>query len=102
MLFFFQFWGKLGQKTNMGKTEIIDDPAKFFELASSKENVICSLTPLGDEFMAVRYKKTDEEEEPLQCGNVILAAFVTATARLKLYEMLEVLQERVLYMDTGM
>ena len=34
------------------------------------------------------------------CSNVIIAAFVTAQARLKLYEPLEKLNEHVLYFDT--
>ena len=84
----------------MGQTELIQDPAKFFEIVGDKENVITSIMPLGEEMMAVSYKKSEEKEEPLKFGNVALAAFVTATARLKLYEMLELLQERILYFDT--
>ena len=38
--------------------------------------------------------------EPHACSNVIVAAFVTAQARLKLYGILEKLNERVLYFDT--
>lgn len=33
-------------------------------------------------------------------GNIFIAAFTTSLARLKLYEVLDVLQERVLYYDT--
>ena len=38
--------------------------------------------------------------EPHASSNVIVAAFVTAQARLKLYEPLEKLNERVFYFDT--
>ena len=38
--------------------------------------------------------------EPHACSNVIVAAFVTAQARLKLYGILEKLNEPVLYFDT--
>ena len=38
--------------------------------------------------------------EPHACSNVIVAAFFTAQARLKLYEPLEKLNKRVFYFDT--
>ena len=43
---------------------------------------------------------TDSNVEAHACSNVTVAAFVTAPARLKLYEPLEKLNERVLYFDT--
>ena len=94
------FWGKLGQKTNMSKTEIVSDPEKYFKIVGDKNLIIKSIFPLGDGVMAVSYKSREETAEPLKIGNVALAAFVTATARLKLYEYLEPLGKRVLYYDT--
>ena len=38
--------------------------------------------------------------EPHTCSNVVVASFVTAQARLKLYDILKKLNERVLYFDT--
>ena len=38
--------------------------------------------------------------EPLPCSNVVIAAFTTASARLKLYKALEVVGVHILYMDT--
>ena len=55
---------------------------------------------VNDEHLALRWKTKEDFLEPLPNTNVILAAYTTAQARLKLYSLLEGLQERVLYMDT--
>ncbi|CAC5373506.1 unnamed protein product [Mytilus coruscus] len=44
--------------------------------------------------------KKEEYSKPNPSVNVYIALFTTAHARLKLYELLDILQERVLYMDT--
>ena len=46
------------------------------------------------------YQKVDDFVEDLASTNCIIAAWVTAQARLKLYSYLEPLDDRVLYMDT--
>ncbi len=51
--------------------------------------------------MLLRFKKQKDFIDPLRNTNVILAAYVTAHARLRLYRFLEELQDRVLYFDTG-
>ncbi|CAC5406850.1 unnamed protein product [Mytilus coruscus] len=45
-------------------------------------------------------KIKEEYSKPNPSVNVYIALFTTAHARLKLYELLDILQERVLYMDT--
>ena len=44
--------------------------------------------------------KSDKFIQPDAKTNVVIAAFTTAYARLKLYGVLDMLQERVLYYDT--
>ena len=53
-----------------------------------------------ENLLLVNWDDTEPNVEPHACSNVIVAAFVTAQARLKLYEPLEKLNERVLYFDT--
>ena len=84
----------------MSKSEIILEVEDFYKILDNKDNIIQSLYPLGDEALKVSYKSAEDAAQPLRHGNVALAAFVTATARLKLYEFLEPLGKRVLYMDT--
>ena len=49
--------------------------------------------------LLVYWEDTESNVEPHACSNVIVTAFFTAQARLKLYEPLEKLNERVLYFD---
>ena len=55
---------------------------------------------VNDETVEVHYKKKDEFAEQNNNVNIVIAAFTTAYARLKLYDLLDLLQERVLYYDT--
>ena len=48
----------------------------------------------------LHYEYNENFVEPDAKTNVVIAAFTTAYARLKLYEVLDQLQERVLYYDT--
>ena len=48
----------------------------------------------------VHYTNTEEFAEQDNKTNIVIAAFTTAYARLKLYDLLDLLQERVLYYDT--
>lgn len=50
--------------------------------------------------MYVNYVLEDESVSPTPTANVVIAAYTTAQARLKLYSYLEQLKERVLYCDT--
>ena len=55
---------------------------------------------VSDDIIEIRYEYTENFIEPNAKTNVVIAAFTTAYARLKLYEVLNTLQERVLYYDT--
>ena len=93
------FWGKLAQNTNLPQTELFADPEKYFKLLQRDDIEISSIAPLAN-LMTVTYKEKEEYSTPLKIGNVILASFVTAYSRLHLYELLDNLQEKVLYFDT--
>jgi len=60
-----------------------------------------SLQLFGEKMIAAQYVVEDEFLESLKNTNPIIASYVTAQARLKLYSYLEQLQHRVLYFDTG-
>ena len=55
----------------------------------------------NDEMAEVQYDQEDDFLDILPNTNVVLAAFITCYARLKLYSYLETLQRIVLYMDTN-
>jgi hypothetical protein len=104
-LFLNSFWGKFGQRENMMQQKYVT-PEEFFEMFHDETIKMYNweMVATGDDdedaTMLLRYKKKDEFAQPLANTNVVLAAYVTAHARLRLYKFLEELQDRVLYFDT--
>jgi hypothetical protein len=81
--------------------EYFDAPEPFLKTVFDKTNVIKSIRFHGESLALVTYEKENDFVEVLSNTSVVIAAYVTAQARLKLYSYLEKLQERVLYFDTG-
>ena len=94
------FWGKFGQRINMSKVEVISDPAKLYDILLADDKIVHDINFINHEIAEVRYEAEEEFVEPNAKTDVVIAAFTTAHARLKLYELLEQLQESVLYYDT--
>ena len=84
----------------MVKTEQIQDPQVYFDYLTSDEINVLDVDLVSDETIEIRYEYTDSFIKPDAKTNVVVAAFTTAYARLKLYDVLDMLQERVLYYDT--
>ena len=76
------------------------DPNRLFELLSSEETEVPDLRLVNAETVEVHFKSALGFEESNDKVNIVIAAFTTAYARLKLYDLLDQLQERVLYYDT--
>lgn len=93
-------WGKMGQNPNKSKITYISEPAEYVSMMTNGALEITDLMYVNDEHIALRWNEKSDFVESLPNTNVILAAFTTAHARLKLYSLLENLQERVLYFDT--
>ena len=94
------FIGKFAQRSNLTKTEMVHEPKRFFELLYSDEFEVSDARIVNDNTVEVQYKCVDEFVQQNNKVNVVIAAFTTAYARLKLYDLLDLLQERVLYYDT--
>ena len=94
------FIGKFAQRSNLTKTEMVTEPKEFFDLLYSSEFEVSDARLVNDETVEVHYSKVGEFEEQNNKVNIVIAAFTTAYARLKLYDLLDLLQERVLYYDT--
>ena len=84
----------------MTKTEYISEPSKFFYLVTNPNKIVKNVDICRENLLLVNWDNTESSVEPHVCSNVIVTAFVTAQARLKLYGILEKLNERVLYFDT--
>ena len=86
----------------MTKVKIISDPAEYFDLLSRDQINVTDANFINDELIEVHFENVDEFVEADGKTNVVIAAFTTAHARLKLYGVLEQLNRRVLYFDTDL
>ena len=95
------FWGKFGQRSNLAATTTCTDPVEFFELLRDDSLEIVRILPINEYVVEVVHRKRQECEQMLTNTNIFIAIFTTAHARIKLYRALDLLQEQVLYFDTG-
>ena len=93
-------WGKCAQNTNFPKVRYISKPADFFTILNSKAIEVTHIDLATNDRIRLSYKMQNDFVTPSAFTNVIIAAFTTAHARLKLYSYLEKLQTQVLYFDT--
>ncbi|XP_072763722.1 uncharacterized protein [Anoplolepis gracilipes] len=94
------FWGKFGQRKNLPHTDIVKTQQKLMSLLTSLQHEITDILPVNDEVIYVSSQMRQEAIVPSPLTNVVIAAYTTAQARLKLYGYLEKLESRVLYYDT--
>ena len=94
------FWGKFGEKSNQTKSVYITDATKFRLLANDPTKEICLVHRINDFCLSVEYKSQTTFESDNLKTNEVIACFTTCWARLKLYDVVDFLGERVLYMDT--
>ncbi|XP_053390895.1 uncharacterized protein LOC128553745 [Mercenaria mercenaria] len=94
------FWGKFGQRTNLTQTSYITDPCEFFDMMTSDQQNVKNIQFVNNESVKLEWVYNDDFIETSGKTNVIIAAYTTAQARLKLYSYLQPLGRRVLYCDT--
>ncbi|KAL9982832.1 hypothetical protein ACROYT_G004941 [Oculina patagonica] len=93
-------WGKFGQKPNKTQVREFDDPVSFSEFHESDKYDIRYVSVLTEQRVEIHFKHKLEDDPVSPNLNIFVAAFTTCWARLRLYEALDLLQERVLYFDT--
>ena len=79
---------------------MVTEPKELFDLLYSSGFEVTDARLVNDEMVEVHYRNIGEFEEQNNKVNIVIAAFTTAYARLKLYDLLDQLQEQVLYYDT--
>ena len=94
------FYGKFGQKRKMEHTEYVNNIQKFWEILLNDKLECINLSMVNKETVEFRYQTKDVWLEDPTKTNVIIAAFTTSYARLRLYEMLDQLGDKVVYYDT--
>ena len=86
----------------MTKVQLISDPEKYFDILSSDSINILDINLVSNEVIELHCEYDKNFVEPNAKTNMVIAAFTTtAYSRLKLYNMLDLLQECVLYYDTA-
>ncbi|XP_053392147.1 uncharacterized protein LOC128554859 [Mercenaria mercenaria] len=94
------FWGKFGQCPNLTQTSFIDDPVQFIDMMNSDKQEIKNVRFINEEEVQLDSAYNNDFIEASCRTNVVVAAYTTAQARLKLYSYLQPLGDRVLYCDT--
>jgi hypothetical protein len=93
-------YGKFGQKTLMKKTKITSDIGDLHDIWRSPLYKLCDWHILTDNMLGIEYQDAEEFELLSLKSNVLISAFCTCWARLKLLKVLQKLGDRVLYYDT--
>jgi hypothetical protein len=95
-------WGKFAQRPVEGDVFVYKDPHRWYQDLSRSSvpgSFRLTLKAEAPEYILAERSREGETRRS-SSTNSALAAFVTAHARLKLYEALEALGERVIYHDT--
>ena len=94
------FWGNFGQHPNQTQITTCTIASEFFQIIRDNRQVIHRIKIVNEHVVEV-YHSFQEVCDPIQTNvNIFIACFTTSYARLKLYNALDILKERVLYMDT--
>lgn len=98
------FWGKFGQRSNLEKVKYFnnnyEDLAEYFNCVNDYSLDIKKLSLLHEHMVSLTYSTKEDFLIELPHVSVIIAIYVTAQARLKLYSYLEQLNTNILYYDT--
>jgi len=93
-------WDKFGQRLNKTQVRAFDDPYQVHQFLDTDTLDVRNVFVINDDKVEVHYQYQDKNIPVSLNLNIFVAAFTTCQARLKLYEALEQLGERVLYYDT--
>ncbi|GFW64855.1 DNA_pol_B_2 domain-containing protein [Trichonephila clavipes] len=94
-------WGKFGQRKNMQQTEYVMELGDFYRIVLNDAIKDLNMIFLNDDCVEMQYKMKDEYAKDNFNTNVYVAAFTTSSARIRLYEIMDKLGDKVLYSDTN-
>ena len=93
-------WGFLAMNTNKSQIKFITNKHDWYDLLTNDRYILHNVDFINDKIIQAYYSYNEDMHFGGNRQNVVLAAFVTCQARLKLYKELEKLDRRVLYFDT--
>jgi hypothetical protein len=93
-------WGKFCQKDDRLNTEFVNDPLHFYKRLNGADVEMHDLCILNDDLVELVFKRKHEYTVENKKTNLYIGIFTTAWARLELYNLMDFLEENVLYVDT--
>ena len=84
----------------MSQVQYVTSQTEFYDLLTSDKQEVEAVSFVNDETVEVRWRYKEDFVESCGRTNVVIAAYTTAQAQLKLYSYLEQLGPRALYVDT--
>ena len=93
-------WGKFGQRNNQTTIEFFTDEDLFTQTVENGELEILGTYLISEDLVGLCYKRREDCVPMANNTNPVLASFVTAYGRLRLYACMEKLGGRLAYGDT--
>ena len=87
-------WGKFVKRTNKTQVQEFDDPQKFTAFLESDKFDIGYMDVLIEERVEIHYNREVQDDPASPTLNIFVACFTTCWARLRLYEALDLSQDR--------
>lgn len=94
------FWGKFAQRTNLTRTAVIRNDEELMDLLTSPNFEVQGIAFANQDVLYASYDSREEAIGVPSNTNVVIAAYTTAQARLRLLAQLERLGDRAFYVDT--
>ena len=98
------FWGKLAQKPNQQKTAIVNNYNQYFDLIINLKKVITGELMVNEDTLLLNWEYALDSDDDVKNYNIAVSSYVTAWARLKLYDLMEqienIREHSLLYHDT--
>ena len=93
-------WGKFAERENLKQSKFVKTVGELLDMFRDSAINVKDLIVHNEDVIEVHYDNNAGFVEQNVNTNIIVASFTTALARLKLYSVLEQLDDRVLYHDT--
>ncbi|MGL5901283.1 MAG: DNA polymerase, partial [Cetobacterium sp.] len=93
-------WGRFCLRERLPITELVSEPEDFARFIFGNGYVIKHFSFVSDSVALIQWTYPDKVACATRNVNVFIGAFTTAYARLELYDLLDKLGERVVYVDT--
>ena len=93
-------YGKFGQRTTLKKSHIINTVPQLCEIVTCPKRNLVDFHILSEDMMHLETEDNEHFSKLDLKSNVVISAFTASWARLKLWNVMNLLGERLLYTDT--